>query len=79
MTRKLLSVVLASMLIIGCTASICAADEPHMRDAIKHLREARADLEKAPLDKGRGKAIKVVNRAIADVEKILLWEKRHGR
>jgi hypothetical protein len=33
MTREILSVVLVAELIIGCTASICAAGEPHMKAA----------------------------------------------
>lgn len=82
MTRKILSVVLAAVLTIGCTASICIADEPHMRAALERLREAREHLEKATPDKGghREKAIEHVNRAIEQVEKGMKFsEERHER
>jgi DNA integrity scanning protein DisA with diadenylate cyclase activity len=82
MTRKILSVVLAAVLIIGCTASICAADEPRMRAALEHLKEAREQLEKATPNKGghREKAIEHVNHAIEQVERgIKFSEERHER
>lgn len=49
--------------------SVCA-DQPHMRNALTHLREARAELQKAEHNKGghRARAIDIVNRAIAEVE-----------
>ncbi len=70
MTRKILSVVLAAMLIIGFTVSICAADEPHMKAALGRLQEAKEQLEKAVPDKGghREKAIELINAAIKQVK-----------
>ena len=82
MTRKIVSVLLAAALIIGGTVGICAADEPHMRAALEHLREAKVQLEKAAPNKGghREKAIEHVNHAIEQVEKgIKFSEERHER
>lgn len=56
MTRKIVSVLLVAVLILGGTVGICAADEPHMRAALEHLREAKEHLEKAaPIKEGTGK------------------------
>jgi hypothetical protein len=46
------------------------ADQPNMRAALGHLREAKAALQRAEHNKGghRGKAIEVIDRAIAEVE-----------
>ena len=46
------------------------ADQPNMRAALAHLRDARAALQRAEHNKGghRGRAIEIINRAIAEVE-----------
>ena len=46
------------------------ADQPNMRAALAHLREAKAALQRAEHDKGghRARAIEIVNHAIAEVE-----------
>jgi hypothetical protein len=46
------------------------ADQPRMRNALRHLRDARAALENAEHNKGghRERAIELVNQAIAEVE-----------
>ena len=46
------------------------ADQPNMRAALAHLREAKAALQRAEHNKGghRGRAIEIINRAIAEVE-----------
>ena len=46
------------------------ADQPHMQNALAHLREARAELQKAERNKGghRTRAIEIINKAIAEVE-----------
>jgi hypothetical protein len=46
------------------------ADQPNMRAALAHLREAKAALQRAEHNKGghRGKAVELINRAIAEVE-----------
>jgi Tfp pilus assembly protein PilX len=46
------------------------ADQPNMRAALGHLREAKAALQRAEHNKGghRGRAVEIVNHAIAEVE-----------
>jgi hypothetical protein len=46
------------------------AAQPNMDAALAHLREAKASLQRAEHNKGghRGKAIEIINRAIAEVE-----------
>jgi hypothetical protein len=52
--------------------SFAAADprQPHMESAIQHLREARAQLQRATPNKGghRERAVELINQAIAEVE-----------
>ena len=50
--------------------SVSAQDQPRMRDALAHLRSARAVLAQAEHNKGghRAKALELVERAIAEVE-----------
>jgi Tfp pilus assembly protein PilX len=46
------------------------ADQPNMRAALSHLREAKAALQRAEHNKGghRARAIEIINRAIAEVD-----------
>ena len=46
------------------------ADQPNMRAALAHLREAKAALQRAEHNKGghRTRAIEIVNQAIAETE-----------
>jgi len=46
------------------------ADQPHMQNALTHLREARTALQRAEHNKGghRARALEKVNQAIAEVE-----------
>jgi hypothetical protein len=46
------------------------ADQPHMKNALMHLREARAALQRAEHNKGghRARAVEMINQAIAEVE-----------
>lgn len=46
------------------------ADQPNMRAALSHLREAKGALERAEHNKGghRERAIEAINRAIGEVE-----------
>jgi hypothetical protein len=55
------------------------ADQPHMRKALEHLRAARVQLMKASHDKGgwRKQAIANVDRAIADTERGMAFDRRH--
>ena len=49
-------------------SSTIEPDQPHMRAALDHLRNAKTKLEKATADKGghRAKAIDLINQAIAE-------------
>jgi hypothetical protein len=55
------------------------ADQPHMRRALELLRDARAELQSAEHDKGgwRVTAIRNVDRAIADTERGMAFDRRH--
>jgi hypothetical protein len=55
------------------------ADQPHMEAALDHLKAARKELTDATPDKGghRGSAIRLVNNAIAEVERGIGYAKRH--
>ena len=78
--KRILAVVIVAALLVGGTIGICAADEPHMRAALEHLREAREQLEKATPNKGghREKAIELIDRAMGQVkEGIELGEHHH--
>lgn len=46
------------------------ADQPHMKNALMHLREARSALQRAEHNKGghRARAVQLINSAIAEVE-----------
>ncbi|HEU4391446.1 MAG TPA: hypothetical protein VFV34_26840 [Blastocatellia bacterium] len=56
-----------------------AADQPHMQAALDLLRNARKELASATSDKGghRANAIKHVDRAIAEVERGIAFDRRH--
>ena len=55
------------------------ADQPHMRNALQHLRAARAELQAAEHDKGgwRTRAVRNVDQAIADTEKGMSFDRHH--
>ena len=55
------------------------ADQPHMKAALGHLRAARAELKVAEHDKGgwRARALANVDRAIADTEKGMAFDRHH--
>jgi hypothetical protein len=55
------------------------ADQPHMQAALEHLRAARAELRVAEHDKGgwRVRALANVDRAIADTERGIGFDRRH--
>ncbi|HEX3818406.1 MAG TPA: hypothetical protein VHW03_08965 [Chthoniobacterales bacterium] len=46
------------------------ADQPRMKEALHHLREARASLQRAERNKGghREKALQLIDQAIAEIE-----------
>ena len=61
---------IAILLLAATSFSSAFARQPHMAAALKHLREARASLERAIPNKGghRERAIELVKQAIAQVE-----------
>jgi hypothetical protein len=81
MKRKSLlsALVLFLTLATGFLAGHAAADQPHMRSALEHLRQARAELDRADNDKGghRARAIELVNDAIHQVERGMEFDRRH--
>ncbi len=62
------------------TASLAFADpQPKMKEALEHLRNAKAALQSATADKGghRVKAIEKVNEAIEQVEKGIAFDNKN--
>jgi len=78
-TRIAAAFVLALVLFSGFFLGRLSADQPHMQAALDHLKAAKADLEKADTDKGghRNKAIRLVNDAIVQVEKGIVFDRHH--
>lgn len=77
--RSLLrGLLLVCLLAIGFIAGQLSAAQPKMHDALKHLRAARADLNRATADKGghRERAIDLVNSAINEVERGIAYDRR---
>jgi hypothetical protein len=75
---------LAAAPVLGVAAALALpsaarADQPHMEAALDHLKAARKELTDATPDKGghRGSAIRMVNNAIAEVERGITYAKRH--
>jgi len=56
-----------------------SADQPHMQEALGHLRAAEKELDKASPDKGghRATALKLTRNAIAEVERGISFDRRH--
>jgi len=80
MTRRIVTALLLTLVIgAGFVAGRATADQPHMHNALEHLRAARAELDAATADKGghRGNAIRLVNDAIGEVEKGITFDRRH--
>jgi hypothetical protein len=78
--RRLFAALLVTLAIgTGFLAGRVSAAQPHMAEALDHLREARRDLEKADTDKGghRAAAIRLVNDAIRQVEEGMKYDRRH--
>ena len=68
-----------SLLAMGVIAN-AAPDQPFMRAARADLMTAKRELQKATPDKGghRVKAIALVNKAIAEVDAGIAWDRRHN-
>jgi hypothetical protein len=77
--KRILATVVIAALLVGGTVGICAADEPHMRAALEHLREAREQLEKAVPNKGghKEKAIELIDRAMGQVKEGIEFGEHH--
>jgi hypothetical protein len=69
MAMKLKTITVAVLLFAGALTPVFGA-QPHMNDALAHLRAARAALMKAEMNKGghRERAIEHVDAAIREVE-----------
>ena len=79
MRRLLKAALLTFVLAIGFIAGQLSAAQPQMQSALRHLRSARADLNRATTDKGghRAKALDLVNEAIAEVERGIAYDRRN--
>ena len=80
MSRRIVTALLLTLIIAaGFVAGRATADQPHMQAALEHLRQARGSLDRATADKGghRGKAIRLVNDAIAEVEAGIAYDRHH--
>ena len=78
-SRIIVAFLLCAVLVSGFLLGRASADQPHMQAALDHLRAARAELDKADQDKGghRARAIRLVDDAIAQVEKGIHFDRRH--
>jgi len=76
-TLKIGVVLITAVAAMGLASA--RADQPHMKAALEHLRAARAELKVAEHDKGgwRARALANVDRAIADVEKGVAFDRHH--
>ena len=68
--RTLIVAAVAALPALGFVAGQALAYQPHMQNALDHLRAARAELSAASADKGghRVRAIDLVNRAIEETK-----------
>jgi hypothetical protein len=57
-------------IVSAMTLSSVQAEQPHMKQALEHLRAARAELQRAETNKGghRERALEAVDRAIHQIE-----------
>ncbi len=74
---KIMTVAVLALAVLS--APLAYADQPHMRDALASLKDAKKSLEMASEDKGgnRVKAIKAINEAIEYVEAGIRFDKTH--
>ena len=81
LSRRSVLTALASAPVVGLILPkrAKAADQPHMQAALDLLKNARRELAAATSDKGghRANAIKAVDRAIAEVERGIAFDRRH--
>ncbi|HEY3569654.1 MAG TPA: hypothetical protein VGP73_17105 [Thermoanaerobaculia bacterium] len=78
-SRIVVALLLCAVLVSGFLIGRASADQPHMQAALEHLRAAKGELDKADPDKGghRARAIRLVDDAIAQVEKGVNFDRRH--
>lgn len=78
-SSRIRSIALAALLVAAFVGGRVWADQPHMQAALAHLRNARAELDRALADKGghRVKALSLVNDAIAEIERGIEYDRRH--
>ena len=78
-SRIVVAFLLCAVLVSGFLIGRASADQPHMQAALEHLRAAKGELDKAEEDKGghRVKALRMVNDAIAQVEKGIEFDRHH--
>jgi hypothetical protein len=70
MKHRLIGVGIGIALSALLAGAVAWADQPYMREALNHPRQARSALESAAANKGghRESAIELIDRAIAQVE-----------
>jgi hypothetical protein len=78
-SRIVVAFLLCAVLVSAFFLGRASADQPHMQAALEHLRMAKGELEKADADKGghRARALRLVDDAIAQVEKGINFDRRH--
>jgi len=76
--RRILMGVLAGAMICGASLAV-AEPQPNMQEAMGHLQQAKAALERAEHDKGghREKALEKVNEAIHHVQMGIDYANKH--
>lgn len=80
MRRSVIRGILVVLFIaLAFVAGQMTADQPAMQSALKNLRQARADLNRATTDKGghRERALRLVDDAIQEVERGMHYDRRH--
>lgn len=72
---------LAVATVLTGIAGLAQADQPHMRDALESLKQARSSVEAATADKGghRGKAVDLIDQAIKEVMAGIEFDEAHGK
>lgn len=77
--RSVRAVLLVLALALAFIGGQLTAAQPQMQSALRNLKEARANLNKATSDKGghRNRALSLVNDAIDEVEKGIAYDRRH--
>jgi hypothetical protein len=75
--KNLAKLILATGL---CWSSFAMADQPKMQAALQSLQQAKASLNEATADKGghRGKAMKLVDQALKEVQAGIDYDRTHG-